>query len=145
VPPFSPRRLDPVLDRGVGDEDAVVAPQVPGREAVGQAVFDHEPDGQGDDAPGVVAARGRQIGEVGTEVQGAGFTAVFGVGDVENPRAVPPQAADLVEDAPAAAVPVATAAALRASPTPVTAGAGFDQRLGKVLDTGMAHANKSAT
>ena len=36
---FSPR-LDPVLDRGKRDKDAVVAPEVPARWPVGQAVFD---------------------------------------------------------------------------------------------------------
>jgi len=39
---FSPR-LDPVLHRGKGDEDAVISPQVPTRRAVGQTVLDDEP------------------------------------------------------------------------------------------------------
>ena len=39
---FSPR-LHPVLNRRKGDEDAVIAPEVPTRGPVGQAVFDHEP------------------------------------------------------------------------------------------------------
>jgi len=39
---FSPR-LDPMLDRRKGHKDAVVAPEVPTRWAVGQAVLDHEP------------------------------------------------------------------------------------------------------
>jgi hypothetical protein len=36
-------RLNPVLDRRKGDKDAVVAPEVPTRWAVGQAILDHEP------------------------------------------------------------------------------------------------------
>jgi hypothetical protein len=64
---FSPS-LDPVLDRGKGDKDAVVAPQMPTRWAVGQAVLDHNPHRQIDHAVRVVTARWRQIREVGAKV-----------------------------------------------------------------------------
>ena len=63
---FSPR-LDPVLDRGKGDKDAVVAPEVPTRGPVGQAVLDHEPYRQINHAVGVLTAGWRQIGEVRVE------------------------------------------------------------------------------
>jgi hypothetical protein len=65
---FFPPSLDPVLDRGKGDKDAVVAPQVPTRWAVGQTVFDHDADRQIDHAVRVVTARWRQIREVGAKV-----------------------------------------------------------------------------
>src|SRR6267142_1299206 len=64
---FSPC-LDPVLHRGKRDQDAVVAPEVPTRWAVGQAVLDHEPHGQGDHAVGVLPAGWCQIGPVRSEV-----------------------------------------------------------------------------
>jgi hypothetical protein len=64
---FSPS-LDPVLDRGKGDKDAVVAPQMPTRWAVGQAVLDHNPHRQIDHAVRVATARWRQIREVGAKV-----------------------------------------------------------------------------
>jgi hypothetical protein len=64
---FSPR-LDPVLDRGKRDKDAVVAPEVPTRGPVGQAVFDHQPYRQVHHAVGVLTAGWRQIREVGVKV-----------------------------------------------------------------------------
>jgi len=64
---FSPS-LDPVLDRGKGDKDAVVTPQMPTRWAVGQAVLDYNPHRQVDHAVRVVTARWRQIREVGAKV-----------------------------------------------------------------------------
>jgi hypothetical protein len=120
TPPFFPRRLDPVLDGGEGDEDAVVTPQVPGSQAVGQAVFDHEAHRQGADAVGVMAAAGREVGEVGAKVQAAGLAAVLGVDDVEVSGAVAPPADEFREDAAAAAVAIATTAALRAGAAAVT-------------------------
>jgi hypothetical protein len=82
---FSPG-LDPVLDRGKGDKDAVVAPQVPTRWAVGQAVLDHNPHRQIDHAVRVVTARWRQISEIGVEVLAAFRTVMLRIGDHESPR-----------------------------------------------------------
>src|SRR5438874_12589706 len=65
---FFPPGLDPVLDRGVGDEHAVIAPQGPSGTAIGQAVLDDQADGSLEDAAGVVAAGGGQVGHVGVEV-----------------------------------------------------------------------------
>jgi len=64
---FSPR-LAPVLERGTGAKDTVVAPQVPTRWAVGHAVLDHHPPRQSDPAVRGVTARWRQISEVGAQV-----------------------------------------------------------------------------
>src|SRR5712692_9830037 len=64
---FSPS-LDPILDRGKGHKDTVVAPQVPAGRTVGQAVLDHQPHRQIDHAMGVVTARWRQVGEVRIKV-----------------------------------------------------------------------------
>jgi hypothetical protein len=57
---FSPS-LDPVLDRGKGHKDAVVAPQVPTRWAVGHAVLNDDPHRQIDHAVRVVTARWGQV------------------------------------------------------------------------------------
>ena len=54
---FFPPSLDPVLDRGKRDKDAVVSPQVPTRGPVGQTVFDHKPYRQINDAVGVLTAK----------------------------------------------------------------------------------------
>src|SRR4030095_13497595 len=67
-------RLDPVLDRGKGDKDAVVAP--PAR-AVGQPTPAHEPYRQINHPVGVLTARGGQIGEVRVKVLAALRTVVL--------------------------------------------------------------------
>src|SRR5215813_11626905 len=82
---FSPS-LDPVLDRGKRDKDAVVAPEVPTRGSVGQAVFDHQPDRQIHHAVGILTARGCQIGEVGTKVLATLRTVMLGIGHQQIPR-----------------------------------------------------------
>src|SRR5215471_8651850 len=76
---FSPR-LDPVLNRGKRDKDAVVSPEVPTRWAVGQAVLDHEPHGQVYDAVGVLTSGWRQIGEVRVKVLTTLCTVVLRIG-----------------------------------------------------------------
>src|SRR5262249_61236116 len=64
---FFPPGLDPVLDRGVGDERAVIAPQGPCGRAIGQAVLDDQPDGGVDDPAGGKDAGGGQHGSVRVE------------------------------------------------------------------------------
>src|SRR5215831_17965873 len=76
---FSPR-LNPVLDRGKGDKDTMVAPQVPAGRAVGHTVLDDEPDRQINHAVGVLTARGCQIGEVGAKVLATLRTVMLGIG-----------------------------------------------------------------
>src|SRR6516165_10766731 len=76
-------RLDPVLDRGKGHNDPVVAPEVPTRGPVGQAVFDHEPHGEVYHAVGVLTAGWRQIREVGVKVLATLRTEVLRIGDDE--------------------------------------------------------------
>jgi len=82
---FSPS-LDPVLDRGTRDKDAVVAPEVPTRGSGGQAVFDHQPYRQIHHAVGILTARGGQIGEVGTTVLATLRTVMLGIGHQQIPR-----------------------------------------------------------
>lgn len=61
---FPPGRLDPVLDGGVRDEDAVVAPEVPTGSLVGQAIFGDETDGPLLDTTGVLAVRQSEVGDI---------------------------------------------------------------------------------
>ena len=79
---FSPS-LNPVLDRGKGDKDAVVAPEVPTCGPVGQAVFDPQPYRQIHHAVGVLTAGWRQIREVGMKVLATLRTGVLRIGDDE--------------------------------------------------------------
>jgi hypothetical protein len=82
---FFPPSLDPILHGRKGHKDAVVAPQVPTRWAVGQAVLDHEPHRQIDHTVGVLTARGRQLRQVSLEVLAALRTVVLRIGDDEIP------------------------------------------------------------
>src|SRR5215475_2092336 len=65
---FFPPGLNPVLDRGKRDKDAVVSPEVPTRRPVGQAVFDHQSYRQINHAVSILTAGWRQIREVGVKV-----------------------------------------------------------------------------
>ena len=51
---FFPGGLDPVLDGGKGDEDAVVTPEVPGGGLVGKTIFGNQADGEILDAAGLI-------------------------------------------------------------------------------------------
>jgi len=82
---FSPR-LDPVLHRGKGDEDAVISPQVPTRRAVGQTVLDDEPYRQINHTVGRVTARWRQIGQVCIEILATLGAVMLRIGDHEITR-----------------------------------------------------------
>src|SRR5215475_4281160 len=76
---FSPR-LDPVLDRGKGDKDTVIAPEVPAGGTVRQAILDHEPHGEVHHAVGVLTAGWYQIGEVRAKVLATLRTVMLGIG-----------------------------------------------------------------
>src|SRR5215831_1767609 len=82
---FSPS-LAPVLERGTGDKDAVVAPQGPARRAVGHAVLDHHPHRQIAHARRVVTARWRQIRAGGAKVLATLHTVMLGIGHQPIPR-----------------------------------------------------------
>src|SRR4051794_11389880 len=76
---FSPPGLDPVLDRGVGDEHAVLAPEGPTGGAIRQAILDDQADGGIDDASGIVTAGVGRVGHVGVEVPAAAGAIVLRV------------------------------------------------------------------
>ena len=96
---FFPRGLDPVLDGGVGDEDAVVAPPVPAGGLVGQAVLGHQADGQPLDAAGVQALGQGQVGQIGAKAATAVGAAMLGVGDDKIDRTVRARVAQIVQGA----------------------------------------------
>src|SRR5215475_716841 len=93
---FSPR-LDPVLDRGKRDKDAVVAPEVPTRGSVGQAVFDHQPYRQIHHAVRVLSAGWRQIREVRVKVLATLRTVMLRIRDDKIPRTPEVEIAQVVE------------------------------------------------
>ena len=124
---FFPPGLHPVLDGGEGDEDAVVAPEMPTGDLIGQAVFHHQADGHGDDPGGVMAAWWGEVGHSGVEVAVASGAVVLGVSNVEAAWAVAEKAAEVVQRAVSAAMAVTGTVAARARPAAVVTGAPHDQ------------------
>src|SRR5512135_3597725 len=133
-----PPGLDPVLDRGAGDEHAVVAPQGPAGGAVREAVLDDEPDGRVDDPAGVVAAGVGQVGHVDVEVPSATGAVVSGVEHDDIAWPAGEGVAEVVEGAAAPPVAVGAAAAARTGPAAVVAAPDADVGLGQVVDAGDA-------
>src|SRR5215470_3368116 len=93
---FSPR-LDPVLDRRKRHKDAVVAPQVPTRRAVGHAILHDEPHRQIDHTMGVVTTGWCQIGQVRIEVFATLGAVMLRIGDHEIPRTPQIEIAQVVQ------------------------------------------------
>src|SRR5262249_946793 len=96
------------------------------------------PDGQGEDALGVVAARGRQVRQLDTERALAGGAVVTGVDHLEDTRPVADQTAEVVQGALGNAVAVAGVATARAGPAAMAARPLTEKVLGEVFDTGNA-------
>src|SRR5579884_90941 len=111
---FFPPGLDPVLDRGVGDEGAMIPPEAPTGGAVRQAILDDQPDGGVDDPAGVMAAAIGQVGHVGVEVLPAAGAVVPGVEDDDVAGPAGEGVAEVVEGAAAPTIAVGAVAAPRA-------------------------------
>jgi hypothetical protein len=78
---FFASRLDPILDGGKRDEDAMIAPKVPTGTLIGQAILGNQTDGQLLNATGVKGLGQSQIGQVDTEVAVTVGTVMLGIGD----------------------------------------------------------------
>jgi hypothetical protein len=78
---FFPPGLHPVLDGGEGDEDAVVAPEVPTGGLIGETVLDDQSDGQGHDPMGVSGPGRGQVGRIGGKEAAAPGAVVLRVGE----------------------------------------------------------------
>jgi hypothetical protein len=135
---FFPPGLDPVLDRGGGDERAMIPPEAPTGGLIRESVLDDEADRRGDDASGVVAAGSGQVGAVGVEVFAALRAKVLGVGQDQVTGPPGDGIAEVVEGPLEDPVTVGTVATTRAGPPPEVAAALAESGLGKVLDAGNA-------
>ena len=116
----------------------MIAPEAPTGGLIREPVFDDEAECRGDDAFGVVAAGGSQIGAVGVEVFAALRAEVLGVGQDEVAGASGDEVAKVVEGALEDPVPVGAVATPRAGPSPEVSAAVAGFRLGQILDTGDA-------
>src|SRR5689334_3149038 len=133
---FFPPGLDPVLDRGKRDKDAVVAPEVPTRRPVGQAVFDHQPDRQIHHAVGVLSAGWCQIREVRVKVLATLRTVVLRIGDHEIPRTPQVEIPQVVQCPLVLLVAIGLVPTTRTRLPEVVATVGDDLGLGQVCGCG---------
>ena len=122
----------------MGDEDAVVAPEVPTGGLVGQAVLGHQADRQSLDAAGVVALGQSQIGQIDAEAEITAWAGMLGVGDDQIDRATPARIAQVVRGTTGNRVAAGMADAVRATASRVVSAPVFDARLGEILDSGNA-------
>jgi hypothetical protein len=87
------------LDGGEGDKNPVIAPQMPTGDLIGQAVFDHQPDCQGNDAMGVVGFGQSIVGHVRVKELAALGATVPRVNELDVARPGGNQVADVMQDA----------------------------------------------
>src|SRR4029434_3072509 len=132
---FSPR-LDPVLDGRKGHKDTVVAPEVPTRWPVGQAVFDHELHGEVYHAVGVLTAGRCQIGEVRTKVLATLRTVMLGIGHQQIARTPQVEIPQVMECPLRLLVPIGRVTTTRARLPEVVATVRDDLGLGQVCGCG---------
>jgi hypothetical protein len=135
---FPPRGLDPVLEGGVGDEDAVVAPEVPTGSLVGQAIFGDETDGPLLDTTSVPAVKQRQVGDITGEAATTAEAAMAGKSDDQVNGAVGPGIPEVMEGTGADGIATGAVATARAGSRRPVAAAPLDARLREVFDTGDA-------
>ena len=109
---FFPPGLHPVLDGGERNEDPMVSPQMPTRGLIGQAVLDHQADGQGNDTVGVVGPRQGQVRHLSVEVLVAFGAMVNRIGEVDVMRTVCDQVSHIVQHPPCATVSIRTVPAV---------------------------------
>jgi hypothetical protein len=132
---FFPGGLDPVLDGGVGDEDAVIPPEVPTGRPVGQAIFSDQTNGPLLDAARVQAVGQSQVGEIAGEATAAVETAMAGERDNQIDRAAGAGVAKVMQGAAVHGVATGTVTTARAEARGPVAAAPLDTWLGQVLDT----------
>src|SRR6266849_6874357 len=128
---FSPR-FDPVLNGRKGHKDAMVAPQVPTRWAVGQAVLDHQPHRQIHHTVGVLTAWWRQIGQVCIEVLATLCAVMLRIGDHKITRTPQVEIAQVVEGSMRLLVPIGPMTTTRTHVPLVITAVGNNLWLGQV-------------
>ena len=116
----------------------MIAPEAPTGGLIREPVLDDEAECRGDDALGVVAPGGGQVGAVGVEVFAAPRAEVLGVGQVEVAGATGDEVAQVMEGPLEDPVPVGAVATTRTGPAPEVAAAPAEPGLGQVLDAGDA-------
>jgi hypothetical protein len=132
---FFPSRLDPVLDGGVGDEDAVIAPQVPTGGLVRQAIFGDKMNGPLLDTASVPAVRQSQVGDITGEAAATAEAAMAGESDNQVNGTVGPSIPEVMEGTGTHGVAACAVTTAQATSRRPVATAPLDARLGQVFDT----------
>jgi hypothetical protein len=122
-----------MLDGGVGDENAMIAPQVPTGGLIRQAVLNHESHGQGNDAMRVMSLGQGVVGHVGVEMLAATGTAMLRVTKVDVAWPTGNQVAHVVEDASGCAAAKTGLATTRTRAMGEVAGAMNDLGFGQIF------------
>ncbi|MBV8894340.1 MAG: hypothetical protein JO266_20590 [Acidobacteria bacterium] len=135
---FFPSGLDPVLNGGVRDEDAVVTPEVPTGSAVGQAVFSNKTDSPLLNTAGVQAVGQSQVGDVTGEATAAAEAAMAGESDNQINGPVRAGIAEVMQSASGNGIAASAVTTARAGSRWPIATAPLDARLGQVFDPGDA-------
>lgn len=79
---FFPRSLDPVLNRGEGNENPVIPPEMPACRPIRQAVFDDDTHGKLDDVVGIVGVRSGDVRRIDLKVFITLATIVNGISEM---------------------------------------------------------------
>jgi len=126
-------RLDPVFDGGVRHKDSVVSPEVPGGGAIRQAILDHHPYRQANNAMGIVTSWRRQVRHVGVEILFALGAIVLRVTEVDVVGTTRDQITQIMQHAFHATIAVSAFAAVRTGMLTIVAASLNDLRLRQVL------------
>src|SRR5437867_2449042 len=138
---FFPSRLDPVLDGGPGNEDTVVAPQVPTGSLVGQAIFGDKTNGPLLDTACVLAVGQSQVRNVTGEATATAEAAMARERDNQVNGAVGPSITEVMEGTGGHSIAAGAVATARAGARRPVATASLEARLGQVFDTSDALAD----
>src|SRR5262245_54604124 len=114
----------------------MVAPEVPARRAVGQAVLDHEPHRQIDHPVGILTARRGQIREVGAKVLATLRTVMLGIGHKQITRTPHIEIPQIMQCPMRLLVPIGRVTTTRARLPDVVATIGDNLGLGQVCGCG---------
>jgi hypothetical protein len=133
---FFPRRLDPVLNGGVGDENAVVTPEVPGSRPVGQAVLDDQTDSPLLDTASVQTLGQGQVRQINGETAAAAGAAMAGEGNNHIDRLLGPRVTKIMQGPTGHGVTTCTTATARAGPRRVVSAAPLDPRFREIFNAG---------
>jgi hypothetical protein len=130
---FPPGGLDPVLDGGEGDEDPVVAPEVPAGGLVGQAVFGDQADSPLLDTARVLTVRQSQVGNITGEAAATAGAAMAGEGDDQIDGAIGPGISEVMEGTASDGIAAGAMATARAGARRPIAAAPLEAGLGQVF------------